>query len=497
VTSLFLEDFRLGLDVRKNILTAQPGSLQTLDNAVITDGGEIERRGAFVQVATLPAGATKGLYGTNAGTNGGAELWVFGIGGAAGTSSTNSTITMSTGDAVPVNISYLASDGGGSALAEITNIEQYGPDQFFVCGYETAAGATTLRNWWLGNYVTTYVGDAPLMAGQKMYRLSGSTMYFSGVGDPSVTDPLAPDGVDPNTVNPGAGFIDMSHVDSDADYLTAMGPYYKQVAIFSRRCCLLFELDPDLANNTFEQVLRIGCAFHQTVVQFGTGDLLFLSDTGLRSLRVINASLAAGVVDVGSPIDNILRPLVASGAVTHTDSQPPYAQAVIDPLTGRYFLAIANVIYVLSYWPSAKISAWSTFTLPYNVDHIATCGSYVFVRSGDTVYKYLGLDGATYGTDYVTTVRTPHMAADSPTIVKTVESVNAMVVGDWAVSVGMATENPAFYELCVNLTTNTYSSQAIPFAGEGTHIGFLATCSDPGPSILGALAIKFEKTVET
>ena len=47
-------DFKEGLDVRKTPLTAPGGSLRILENAVLNQGGEIEKRFAFVLMTTIP-----------------------------------------------------------------------------------------------------------------------------------------------------------------------------------------------------------------------------------------------------------------------------------------------------------------------------------------------------------------------------------------------------------------------------------------------------------
>lgn len=51
---LLVQDFKLGLDARRNILTSPTGSLNRCSNAHITRGGEIEKRRAFELVASLP-----------------------------------------------------------------------------------------------------------------------------------------------------------------------------------------------------------------------------------------------------------------------------------------------------------------------------------------------------------------------------------------------------------------------------------------------------------
>ena len=49
---ILVEDFRGGLDARRTNVTAPPGSLVTLTNAHITRGCELEKRPAFVELAT-------------------------------------------------------------------------------------------------------------------------------------------------------------------------------------------------------------------------------------------------------------------------------------------------------------------------------------------------------------------------------------------------------------------------------------------------------------
>ena len=68
---ILVDDFRGGLDTRRLDVTANPGTLVTLKNAHITRGGEIEKRQAFVSLATLPTN-TFGLAAA------GGQIYVFG-----------------------------------------------------------------------------------------------------------------------------------------------------------------------------------------------------------------------------------------------------------------------------------------------------------------------------------------------------------------------------------------------------------------------------------
>lgn len=500
MTTLYVDDFKLGLDVRKSVLTAAAGSLQRLENCVITPGGEIEKRKAFVPICNLPAGASQGLYAGTIQGSGGTYLYTFGM--AMGIPVNTTALYPNIAGVVGGPSVYMYSLGANAldattpaALQRIKGVQEYGTGQFFVTAPVTSNGppgpAINTRNWWLGNQVASYVGVAPLVSGQKMYRLNQGVIYFSGVGDPSVTNPLNPSGTGPNTVNPGAGFIDTTQLDNQTKNLIGMEAYYKQVAVFSNQACLLFNFDPNAANNVLSQILRIGALSNSSILQFGNGDVLFLSPSGVRSLRVVNVSLAAGVTDVGSPIDKAIQ-----AAILADPDQGSFAQAIVEQATGRYWLAIGSTIYVLSYWPSSHINAWSTFTMPGRVDGLAAANGNLYARVGDTIYQYGGTTNLTYD-NTVATVQTPLMGANTPTLRKKAISLGASVQGNWAMSVCMDSDNPTVFELAANLTKATYGQSTIPFAGYGTHVGFQFTTSDAGPSRLGAINVRFEKSDET
>lgn len=65
-----LENFKFGLDTRRSVLSSQPGTLQLITDAHINQGGEIEKRKAFVRTAF--GATTYGLEVTSSG------LTVFG-----------------------------------------------------------------------------------------------------------------------------------------------------------------------------------------------------------------------------------------------------------------------------------------------------------------------------------------------------------------------------------------------------------------------------------
>ena len=465
-------DFKEGLDVRKTPLTAPGGSLRILENAVINNGGEIEKRLAFVAMTTLPAG-----YIFLAGQSG--ALHAFGVFGAGGAP----VIPPGT---LPVTVYGHNLETPPETIDYIYDVEAF-DNNFFVCGHAVITGNSYC---WYQDMLVHEV-DGSLSHGtyartwkSKMYRLDGQYLRFSGVNNPAQNDPAS-------VTEPGAGFINLSLNDPDGEYLQGMEVYYNQMAVAAQLQTQLWTLDPDPTNDTLTQMLRIGCVASRSMVQFGTGDVLFLSDSGVRSLKALYVNLAASVSDVGSAVDTLLIEEVRN----YRDNLPYAIDAVVQPIQGRYLLSIGSTIYVLSYFPAGNITAWSTFAPGFWVMQLAVVGHQLFVNDSDNnIYLYGGVTGVEYDSCPVT-VRTPHMSADSPTENKRIKSMDVMCQGQWAVNIGMLPNNTEAFELCATVQDNTYGLMSIPFAGYGTHFGLHMTHQAPGPATLSAVHLNLQEGV--
>jgi len=460
-------DFKEGLDVRKTPLTAPGGTLRILENAVINAGGEIEKRLAFVQQTTMPSSYTY-LFGQ------GNQLHAFGV---------NTTAPIP-GGSLPVPIVAHNLAPPGEQIVQLLDVEAF-DQKFFVCGL----GASGTTYCWYNNALV-HEADGSQSHGtyvrtwkSKMYRIDGQYLRFSGVNNPAQNDPAS-------VTEPGAGFINLSLNDPDGESLQSMEVYYSNMAVMARLQTQMWTLDPDPSNDTLGQLLRIGTVAPRSIVQFGTGDVLFLSDSGVRSLKALYINLAASVSDVGSAID----PLLITAIRTNT-SALTQVDAVVQPIQGRYWLSVADTIYVLSYFPAGSITAWSTFKTGFNVRHFAVVGNRVFCDdTHGNVYQYGGTSGTVYDSSAVT-VRTPHMNADSPTENKRIKSMDVMCQGQWAINIGMLANNTDAFELCATVQDNTYGLMSIPFAGYGTHFGLHMTHQAPGPATLSAVHLNLQEGV--
>jgi hypothetical protein len=463
-------DFKEGLDVRKTPLTAPGGSLRILENAVINNGGEIEKRLAFVKLATTASDDVMYLFGQGAG------LHLFYM--------VEAPVTITDlGLPVPITPHPLPTPPG-DPITFLADVEPFG-SKFFVCGWGTSGltycwydGVLVLEadgSYSHGSYARTWKS--------KMYRIDGPYLRFSGVNNPAQNDPAS-------VTEPGAGFINMALNDPDAENLLSMEIYYNQMAVMARVQSQLWTLDPDPTNDTLSQLLRIGVVAPRSMVQFGTGDVLFLSDSGVRSLKALYVNLAASVSDVGSAIDPLLIEAIRAEEATGIRGILSRMDAVVQPIQGRYWLssgAVGDTIYVLSYFPAGNITAWSTFAPGFMVKNFALVEQKLFCMSeaGD-IYLYGGVTGIEYE-DCLVTVRTPHMHADSPTENKRIKSVDVMCQGQWAINIGMLPNNTEAFELVATVQDNTYGLMSIPFAGYGTHFGLHMTHQAPGPATLSAV----------
>jgi hypothetical protein len=463
-----IDDFRQGLDVRKTPLTAPGGSLRILENAVLNQGGEIEKRLAFVPLGVIPS-----EYSLMEGQND--TLHFFAV--------SATPIPIPQFAPVPMVGHALEPAGNMQTLGTLYDAEAYGTGRFQVTGND----ATRWYVWWHDTLLRNAAGSA-VMSGTysrtwktKMYRVDGNDLQFSGTNDPSVLDPA-------NVAHPGAGFIDLSLNDPEGEYSTAMEVYYDKMAVFARQTTQIWSLDPDPDLDNLSQVLRIGSNAPWSITQFGTGDVLFLSDSGVRSLKALTVNLAASVSDVGSAIDQLLIP------VMRDDTYGTFnARSVVQPIQGRYWLYLAGTIYVLSYFTAGNITAWSTFKPGFTIKNMTVVNNAVYVLGSDnTLYLYGGPSLAGYDSSTVT-VRTPHQSAEAPTARKKIKSVDVMCEGTWSLSIGMLPNNTEAFELVATVTGNTFGIGSIPFAGYGTHIGAHLVHQAPGPAKLAALHYNIEE----
>ncbi len=462
--TIWVREFTGGLDARRLPETSSGGTLIKAKNCHITRGGEVEQRADFIKLYTAPLNRTVGLAADRNG------LVTFGHRSSAPAG-------------LPSFLRYMRlRHPNGEALVSV-------PSTTLFKGRVQAVGKFADGSAYLfDDGVRVDDANAPptradsenpgvlLTYQEKLFAGAGPVLFFSTIADPT------------DYTGAGSGFIDLSTHTRGADEITALARYQDFAAIFSRRTIQVWFFDPDPALSRQVQVLEnTGTTAPNAVVPFGDTDVFYLDQSGIRSLRSRDISNNAFTTDIGSPID----PLVVADLCNCPTQK---AAVVIEPLDGRLWMAIRNRIYVFSYFPAAKVSAWSTYEPGFSVDDLVVFGDRVYVRAGDDFYVYGSQSGPyQYSGQAQAEAWLPYLDADRPAQAKTVHGIDASCRGEWEIRIGTEPDHFGVSDLVARITGQTYSQHRIPVEARGHHIGlrFKATApvSATEPAILSSVVI--------
>ena len=287
----------------------------------------------------------------------------------------------------------------------------------------------------------------------KLYTGLQSLLYFSNINNPT------------DWSREGAGFINISNQTGGGETLTGLAPYQSFIAVMSRRTIQIWSVDPDPSLNKLVQILsNVGTLAPRSAIGFGEVDVFFLGDSGIRSLRARDSSNSAISYDVGTAIDT----LVTKQMRNTSESNVLRSCGVIEPVEGRYLLAIGDTIFVYSLFPASGISAWSTYKPGFNVEWFATQGDKLFARSGNTIYTYGGSDGQQYD-DCEVSVDLSLLDAGRPPQKKTWTSLDMIADGTWKIEANFEPKTSNF-DLLGYITDQNISTPSFAMNGEGTHL---------------------------
>jgi len=458
-----IENFAAGLDLRRSSLTAPAGTLRVLRNAHITPGGEIEKRYEFTYLQTLGS-ISRGLAELNN------QVYTF-VPGGPGISPPPAEFTVGTHglatNALQYILDYDKFDKKFYVAAAVGDNATYGYAHFFN-GAKVSIPNTAPR----GAYVRTYKS--------KMFGTQGTVLYFSSVGNPA------------DWAGTGAGSIDMSLEDSDMSNTLALEAYYDKLAVFSDTAVQLWTIDPDPLLTQFNQTLRqAGTIAPQSVLQYGSGDILYLAPDGIRSLRARNSSLAASVSDVGSPLDPVFQNLYR----TMGQGWMGNAISILQPVSGRFWIILNDRIYVLSAFPGPKVTAWSEYVLQTGRSIVAAtvCNQRLYVRDDlHNVYVYGGTNAAAPVFDSsAVEVVLPFHGGDRPETYKKFHGIDAVATGEWDVyaSIDPSTEAEDYLG---KITGPTQLVGRFPMLGYSTHLSLRFRSAKPGPQTISNITVHYD-----
>ena len=311
----------------------------------------------------------------------------------------------------------------------------------------------------------------------KMYALSDSLLHFSATNDPSEW----------NDTSLGAGFINLANNAKGSESLKAIANYFDNIAVLAESAIQIWFVDPDESKNAQIQVLQnTGTIAPDSVVEFGDNDVFYLSLSGIRSLRSRDSSNAAFVGDIGNPIDDLIVSELQANRLACELSK-----GTLEPRDGRYMLAIGSKIYVFSYFPSSKVSAWSVYEPGFVVDRWAFDGRQTLCRSGDKLYSLGGENANIYDSSEVV-VQMPFLDGSAPATSKDFYAIDATCENTWTMFVGTDPQSITTFEEIATFVQTTYGQGRVGMNGYSTHIAPRLTCTQPGPAKLGNIAIHYD-----
>lgn len=333
-------------------------------------------------------------------------------------------------------------------------------------------------------------GTSVLTFKQKMYSTAASNLYFCALNAPtqwiSGTD---------------YGFINMASQVAGQEILNVAEEYQGLMVIFSKNNIRIWSISEDSSANVFIQTLQnTGTLAPRSVTAYGANDVFYLAASGIRSIKARDSSNAAYVSDVGTPIDTHIRDFMQ----TLTEEEAAGAVGVVDPIDGRFWLGVKNRIYVLSYFPSAKISGFSYYDVDFDIKNFVRAGDNIYVRGTaddgvDYLYLYGGLTGETYadaGEDEFL-IELPFFSAKDPAGNKQLLGFDIVGINKWKVDLLPDPNNDDAKIYLGEAEGVTYGQPRFGVQDTTPLFALTLTCNEAGPATLSALAMHYEGTFDS
>ena len=335
----------------------------------------------------------------------------------------------------------------------------------------TSGGATVGTGQQSGSYVMSNK--------YAVHSLEESTWRWCGVGDPT-------DWTSSINTTSGAGFQTLSNHARNSEELMAMSTYYENMAILAQDCIQIWFYEPDPALIQLVQVLNnTGTIASKSVIAIGDSDVFYLARSGIRSLKSRDSSNAAYIGDIGNSIDSIII-----SAVQADDADGRNACGILDPRSGRYYLAIGLKVYVFSYFPSSKVSAWSVYEPGFVIEDWAFDGRQVLCRSGDNIYSLGGINDNEYDSCKVT-VQLPFLDASTPATDKMWSGIDLVSSSTWTIKVGGDPTDIEANELAATVHKVTYGLGRVGLSTTSTHVALKLENEQAGAAKLGTLTVHY------
>lgn len=462
MASITFNRFDLGIDLRKGASVSDANRLRAMTNAFVTTGLATRKRPGLTHVGKLPAG-TVGLSSAFG------KLQVFAQGSVSIPGDLGRLVacnTLNTG---------AAPTAGGSALKDVHFCDPFNGQLYVVASFANGGSA----HFYNGQPVTSSgCPQTPVTAkvASKVFAVSkdGDTVRFSSTGRATDWD-----------TEKDAGFLPTGLNAMGDRTVCALGIYKTSLVALMRDECQIWKVDADpSAMALADRVQNVGTSYPKTVVNVA-GDLYFLSDYGFRSIstQIYTGNLID--IDVGSPIDSLVREALEQKGTAEPRAFYFYG-------TGQYVCIIGHSCFVYSVSRSAKIAAWSQYIFDVSIDCVAQLGQVLYFRSGDDLYKFDEEAHTDGGQRFPVLIDLPYMDFKRPGTLKHVYGIDVVCEGRCEVSMGFDSRDLDARTPALPVSGNTRPGGIIPLECCGVEISPRIYAYNAGEFQLDAITIYYD-----
>lgn len=392
--AITFDRYDAGLDLRKGASVSDANRLRVLDNCFVTTGKTIRKRPGLATVATLETG-TQGLRA------------------AAGKLNT----FYSVGTITHANTLFKSNKIAHPTLPAMGVQKIHYADSFNGYLYVSAQYQNgDIRHHYLDGTIPTHIADANcpntasvVKKASKIFSVKNDVVRFCATSAPRDW-----------TTASNAGFLGVGIQQTGATNPTALGEYAGNLVVFFSDSSQVWAVDADPANMKFVQGVDVGCPYPYGAANMA-GDVFFASYDGVRSITTQSTTGSLIDVDVGSPIDSVLKPVMTSSAAVRSF----YFRG-----GGQFWTMVGSTAYVYSFSRTSKISAWSRYVFPFSISDVTEMNGDLYFRSGDTVYRFDESANDDSGVTFDVAIEFAFLDFQSPGVLKMVTGMDAVMVGE-------------------------------------------------------------------
>ena len=240
------------------------------------------------------------------------------------------------------------------------------------------------------------------------------TVYFSALLDGT------------NLATGDSGYLSLIDVFPNGDEIVGLAAHNGFLVIFGKRNIAIYANPIDVTRlELVDLVANVGCIARDSIVNTGT-DVMFLSDTGVRSIARVIQEKSAPINDISFNVRDDLVAFVKTQGTSTIKIKAAYY-----PEDAFYILTLPTAKYVFCFDlrgrlqnGAARVTIWDS--LEPTALHVTYTGKLLIGKEG-YIGKYTGHldDTATYKLRYFTN----HFDLGSPTTIKFLKKGNFTVVG--------------------------------------------------------------------